>query len=167
MRAFSFLPSLVLAKFIILPIAMAALLTGCDGLGPSAPQRGDEMAAQPHDAPQYAKPSESAPLSKEAMMNRPAEEDAASSKHRLDSAPPATNGKHQGLHKKVRQRLSMPRILAIATARVAGEVLEVEFDERDEDDRPEYEVKILTPDGLIIEMEIDAISGKILKIEED
>jgi uncharacterized membrane protein YkoI len=61
----------------------------------------------------------------------------------------------------------MPRILAIATARVAGEVLEVDFDEAEGDDGPEYDVKILTASGLILEVEIDAITGKILKIEED
>ncbi len=61
--------------------------------------------------------------------------------------------------------LPLVRILAIARARVPGEVIEVELD--DEDGQPEYEVKILTADGRSIETKIDAVSGAILKSEED
>ena len=61
--------------------------------------------------------------------------------------------------------LPLARVLGIARARVPGEVIEVELD--DDDGRPEYEVKILTADGRSIETKIDAVSGAILKSEED
>lgn len=62
-------------------------------------------------------------------------------------------------------RLTLARILAIARERVPGEVIEVELD--DDDGRSEYEVKILTADGRSIELKIDALSGVVLKSEED
>lgn len=62
-------------------------------------------------------------------------------------------------------RLPLARILAIARARVPGQVIEVELD--DEDGLAEYEVKILTADGRSIETKIDALSGIVLDSEED
>jgi uncharacterized membrane protein YkoI len=48
---------------------------------------------------------------------------------------------------------------------VPGEVIDVELDE--DDDIPEYEVKILTPTGRSMEIKIDALRGAILEMEED
>lgn len=62
--------------------------------------------------------------------------------------------------------LSLARILAIAEQHVPGEVIEVEL----EDGRRAaliYEIKILTPTGRVREIEIDARTGKVLKIEDD
>ncbi|WP_077147941.1 PepSY domain-containing protein [Sphingopyxis sp. KK2] len=62
--------------------------------------------------------------------------------------------------------LPLSRILAIARARVPGEIIDVDLDE-DDDDGPEYELEILTPDGRSIEMKIDARHGRIIEVEED
>jgi hypothetical protein len=63
--------------------------------------------------------------------------------------------------------LPLARILAIARARTPGEVIDVDFDDGDDDDPPSYEVKILTPEGRSIETRIDARGGRILELEED
>lgn len=61
--------------------------------------------------------------------------------------------------------VSLPRVIAIARARVPGEVvkIELEYEER----AIQYEVKILTPSGRIREVEIDARSGSVIKVEDD
>jgi uncharacterized membrane protein YkoI len=61
----------------------------------------------------------------------------------------------------------LTRILSIASQAVPGEVISVELDDDEDDDVPEYEVKILTPQGRMIEVEIAARTGKILQIEDD
>lgn len=61
--------------------------------------------------------------------------------------------------------MPLPRILAIARARVPGEMLEVELEE--ERGRIAYEVKILTADGRMQEVTIDPRSGRVLGVEDD
>jgi len=46
-----------------------------------------------------------------------------------------------------------------------GEVIEIEFE--DEDDGLIYEMKVLTRRGIVLEMDVDAGTGQILKLEED
>jgi hypothetical protein len=62
--------------------------------------------------------------------------------------------------------LPLARILDIARRRVPGEIIDVELDD-DDDEPPEYELEILTADGRSIDLNIDARSGAILKVEED
>jgi uncharacterized membrane protein YkoI len=61
--------------------------------------------------------------------------------------------------------LPLPRILAVAQHRVPGEVLKVELEE--EHGRLDYEVKILTVDGRVREVTLDARTGAIRKVEND
>lgn len=61
--------------------------------------------------------------------------------------------------------LPLPRILAVAQHRVPGEVLKVELEEIA--DRLGYEVKVLTPDGRICEIRLDARTGAILTVQAD
>lgn len=61
--------------------------------------------------------------------------------------------------------LPLPRILDIAQHRVPGEVLKVELEELT--DRLGYEVKVLTADGRVQEVKLDARTGAILKVEND
>ncbi|MBL0916690.1 MAG: PepSY domain-containing protein [Sphingopyxis sp.] len=61
--------------------------------------------------------------------------------------------------------LPLPRILAIAQAKVPGEVVKVELEY--EPTGIEYEVKILTPLGRVREVEINARTGAVVKIEDD
>jgi uncharacterized membrane protein YkoI len=58
--------------------------------------------------------------------------------------------------------LPLAKILEISTAQVPGDVIEVEFK-----GGPVYEVKILTPDGRIREVKLDARTGALIKIEDD
>ena len=61
--------------------------------------------------------------------------------------------------------LPLPRILAIAGQRVPGDVLKVELE--DDDGRLIYDLKILARNGRVREVEIDAKTGAILKVEDD
>lgn len=61
--------------------------------------------------------------------------------------------------------LPLPRVLAIAQAKVRGEVVKVELEH--ESWGIKYEVKILTPSGRVREVEINARTGAVLKIEDD
>ncbi len=59
----------------------------------------------------------------------------------------------------------LARILAIALKEVPGDVVEVEL-ERD-DGRIVYEIKVLTDNGRVREVRLDARTGGILDIEDD
>jgi uncharacterized membrane protein YkoI len=61
--------------------------------------------------------------------------------------------------------LPLPRILTIATGKVPGDVLEVELE--DEHGRLIYDLKILARNGRVREVEIDAKTGAVLKVEDD
>lgn len=58
--------------------------------------------------------------------------------------------------------LPLVEILRISTSHVQGDVIEVEFK-----GGPVYEVKILTPDGSVREVKLDARTGNLIKIEDD
>ncbi len=57
--------------------------------------------------------------------------------------------------------LPLNRVLEIATREVPGNVIEVEYKAG-----PKYEIKILTPDGRIREVKLDARTGAVLNIED-
>jgi uncharacterized membrane protein YkoI len=57
--------------------------------------------------------------------------------------------------------LPLARIMQIATTRVPGDIIEIEYKAG-----PKYEVKILTPEGRIKEVKLDARTGEITKIED-
>jgi uncharacterized membrane protein YkoI len=61
--------------------------------------------------------------------------------------------------------LPLTRILEIAEAETQGRVIEVDF-ERD-DGVWLYELELLTPDGRLMELEIDGASGRVLESEYD
>lgn len=63
------------------------------------------------------------------------------------------------------QLVPLPRILATAQAKVPGDVLKVELEQKSWGLK--YEVKILTPSGRVREIDLDARTGAILKIEDD
>lgn len=60
--------------------------------------------------------------------------------------------------------LPLPRILYIAQAKVPGDIVKVELEY--ESTGIEYEVKILTPSGRVREVEIDARTGAVIRIED-
>jgi uncharacterized membrane protein YkoI len=63
--------------------------------------------------------------------------------------------------------LPITRILPAVLQRVPGDVIEIELDTHDDGRRIEYEIKILTPSGRVIEVKVDARTGRIREIEED
>ncbi|WP_447527507.1 PepSY domain-containing protein [Vreelandella sp. TE19] len=71
----------------------------------------------------------------------------------------------EGLHDQVRsgEAVSLESLLDWLEARYLGEVIEVEM-ERDDGDI-EYEIKMLGPQGQVVEFEFDGRSGKLMKIE--
>ncbi len=61
--------------------------------------------------------------------------------------------------------LPLTEVLAAVRAKMPGKVLEVELEV--EDGVLVYDLKLLTPGGGLKEIEVDAATGKILKIEDD
>lgn len=66
---------------------------------------------------------------------------------------------------EMRQALPLTRIMSIAQEAVPGEIIEIELDH--DDDQLIYEVKILARNGRVREVEIDARSGAVLKVEDE
>lgn len=56
-------------------------------------------------------------------------------------------------------------ILATAAQTVPGDVIEVELEE--DDDVLVYEIKVLTAQGRVREVKIEASTGKVLEVEDD
>ena len=61
--------------------------------------------------------------------------------------------------------LPLADIIAKIGPQVPGKVIEVELD--DDDGMLVYDLKVLSPQGRLQEIEVDAATGKILKIEDD
>jgi uncharacterized membrane protein YkoI len=61
--------------------------------------------------------------------------------------------------------LPLPRIMALAQARVPGDVVKTELESKR--GRLIYEVKILTRNGTVQEVKLDARTGTILRVEDD
>ncbi len=61
--------------------------------------------------------------------------------------------------------LPLEQILARIEALHPGRIVEVELE--DEDGLWLYEIEVLTPEGRLIEIELDALTGAILGYEED
>lgn len=61
--------------------------------------------------------------------------------------------------------LPLSEILSAATAARPGRVIELELDR--DDGQWVYEVELVTPQGRLYEMEIDAATGAILEIEAE
>jgi uncharacterized membrane protein YkoI len=61
--------------------------------------------------------------------------------------------------------LPLADILAKVTPRVPGKVIEVELEV--DDGALVYDLKVLTPQGRLQEIEVDAATGRILEIEDD
>ena len=63
------------------------------------------------------------------------------------------------------QLLPLPRIMALALARVPGDIVRTELELHDK--RVIYEVKVLTGTGRVREVELDARTGAVLSVEDD
>jgi uncharacterized membrane protein YkoI len=61
--------------------------------------------------------------------------------------------------------LPLETILASLLRAYPGEILKIDLD--DDDDYLIYEIEILTRRGIVLELEVDAHTGRILDIEED
>jgi uncharacterized membrane protein YkoI len=64
-----------------------------------------------------------------------------------------------------KELVPLPRILAAAQAKAPGEVIKVELERKDWG--LQYEVKLLTPSGRVREVDLDARTGKVRKVEDD
>ncbi|WP_202843972.1 PepSY domain-containing protein [Luteimonas saliphila] len=62
--------------------------------------------------------------------------------------------------------LPLGRILQIVQARVPGDIIEVELDRSDKHGW-EYEVKVLAASGRVLEVDVNARTGEVRKIEDD
>lgn len=83
----------------------------------------------------------------------------------LDAATatdPAVERQQAEVREAVRSGRFVPleQVLADAMRRYPGKLVEVELEDDDE-----YEIEILGPDGVVMELEYDAVTGKLLKIE--
>lgn len=66
---------------------------------------------------------------------------------------------------KRRELIPLPKAIAIARKLVAGDVIKVDLELKKWGIK--YEVKILTPDGRVREVELNARTGALIKIEDD
>lgn len=80
--------------------------------------------------------------------------------------PPAV-GEQQAVRRAVARGevLSLDRILRLTEQHVKGEILKVELEHSERGLK--YEVKVLTASGRVREVELDARTGALLKIEND
>lgn len=62
--------------------------------------------------------------------------------------------------------LPLGKVLPIVQQNVPGDVIEVELD-HDDDHGWEYEIKVLTANGRVREVKLDARTGMVRKIEDD
>lgn len=60
---------------------------------------------------------------------------------------------------------ALSAIIEEVKTQVPGEMLEIEFES--EKGVYKYELKILRPDGKVQEVDIDAVTGSVLKVEDD
>jgi uncharacterized membrane protein YkoI len=61
--------------------------------------------------------------------------------------------------------LPLARILEVAQRRVPGDVIEVELER--EDSGWEYDVKVLTPAGIVRKITLNARNGAVLKVKDE
>lgn len=82
-------------------------------------------------------------------------------------APTKADIDHEQAYQLLKEGRIRPLIEIIkeVSAKFPGEVLEVELER--ERGRYVYEVKILRPQGRVQEIEVDAKTGEILKVEDD
>jgi uncharacterized membrane protein YkoI len=78
---------------------------------------------------------------------------------RREDAERASRGAESG------EFMPLARIVAAVRERYPGEIVETEFET--EGGRPWYEFHILQPDGHLIEIKVDARSGRYLKLHSD
>jgi len=98
------------------------------------------------------------------------------------TALPKDKGKDKAEQIAVREALQrgevlpLAKILEIATREVPGEVIKVELEfegKKPKDGQPApariliYEIKVLTSQGRVRELDIDARTGTVIKIEDD
>jgi uncharacterized membrane protein YkoI len=83
------------------------------------------------------------------------------------AAPVPADGDHDRARRALEagEILSLSEILAAAEAVRPGRVIEVELEK--DDGRWVYELELVTPDGRLYEMEIDAATGTLLEIEQE
>lgn len=88
-----------------------------------------------------------------------------------DDRDDGRKGGHRRDHEHARRALEEGRarplveILEMVRGRLDGEIIGVEFDR--EDGRYVYEFKVIGADGRLREVEVDALSAEILKVEDD
>lgn len=85
----------------------------------------------------------------------------------LAGASALAGGDHEKAMRAVREGRALPlaEILPGIESRIGGRVLEVEL-ERD-DGRYFYEFKMVTTSGRLLEVMVDAASGRVIEIEDD
>lgn len=90
----------------------------------------------------------------------------------LTASAHARNGQDDDIgHEAARRLLESGRILSLETIlskiadRLPGKLIETKLE--NDDGRILYDLKFLRPDGRVQELEIDAATGDILKIEDD
>jgi uncharacterized membrane protein YkoI len=76
-------------------------------------------------------------------------------------------GEHDAVREALRRGdvLPLTKVLAIAVQRVPGDVIKVELER--EKRVLIYEIKVLAKNGRVRELEIDARTGVVLKVEDD
>lgn len=84
----------------------------------------------------------------------------------LSIAPGHADDASQGLRASpgAGRMLSLEQVLSTVGAEY-GKLIDAQIE--DEDGRTVYELKMMTPDGRLTEIEVDALSGAILEVEDE
>ena len=77
-----------------------------------------------------------------------------------NAAPPSRDHERARAATARGEYVALETILADAEKRQPGRVLDVELEDDDE-----YEIEILRADGVVVELEYDARSGKLIELE--
>jgi uncharacterized membrane protein YkoI len=77
----------------------------------------------------------------------------------VTAAPPRDHERARAMHTRG-EFVPLETILADAEKRQPGRVLDVELEDDDE-----YEIEILRADGVMVELEYDARTGKLIELE--
>ncbi len=81
-------------------------------------------------------------------------------------AAPAPADEHDSAREALARKEILPlsQILGVVEREVSGRVIEIEFDR--EDGRYVYEIEVLSRDGRLLELSIDAATGRVLERED-
>jgi len=117
-----------------------------------------------HSKPQFTRPALAGAILWAAVVATALVTQPAAGDERPGAAPGGTahnDAEWAREHVRRGEYVPLERIVADALARYPGRIIEAELD------ADEYEIELLTGDGIKVELEYDARSGRLMEVEYD